>query len=170
MSAPPLQATSIEELPDVDGTTPGLFLVVSENATRYLISCVPEGRNRAIRISYYGFHGRWRPYVHSHVYNGQRYPSDPQTVRVGQMMLIYFGRYIDDYYRSGRVTEILRYDLPDALRLEEIEAAAHEAMIDAAHDVMGQAYRAGRIPDEETLREVCGSCGLDPAEVLRRGR
>lgn len=168
MRRPALAAVSVDALPDIDGSSPGLWCLSTQNATRYLVRAVPEGRHRAIRISWYGMHGDWRGYFRSHVYTGDRYPADPEPVRVGEPMLIRFSALDYDNYRSGPIVEILRFDLPDALRLEEIEAAAHEAMIDAAHDVLAEAYAAGRIESEEALREVLEGRGLDVAEVLRR--
>lgn len=168
MSAPSLQATNVDALPDVTGEEPGLWAIATENATRYLILCQPEGTNRAIRLSWYGLHSHWRPYACAHVETGDRFPRTPEPVRVGQMMLIRFGQSFHDYYRSGTVVSILRYDLPDALRVEEIEDFARQAMLDSAADVLVDAFRAGRIPDDQTLVEICEHGGIDPAEVRRR--
>lgn len=168
MSAPHLQATDVEALPDVDGQTPGLWCVATQNATRYLILCHPEGANQAIRLSWYGLHSRWKPYSRSQVHTGERYPRNTEPVRVGEEMLIRFGWSIHDYYRSGPVVSIARYDMPDALRVDEIEDLARAAMLEAAAEVLAAAVRDDRFPDDTTLVEICAAGGVEHAEVLRR--
>lgn len=169
MSGPEVCATSIEALPDVYGeTTTGLYVIATENATRYLVLINPDGPNRAIRLSWYGLRCEWRPFAGAWVYAGERFPTDPIPVRVGEMMMVQFTRSMHDYYRSGMVTEILSHDLSDARRLTDLEATATAAMLETAADIVVEAYRAGRLRDAEDLAEVCAHTGVDLAEVRRR--
>lgn len=170
MSAWATGTVSIEALPDVYGeTTPGLYVIATENGTRYLILVHPDGPNRAIRVSWYGErHAAWRPFAGAWAYTGERWPADPVPARVGEMMMVQFSRELDDYFRSGIVLEIVRHDMRDACRLEEVEAAARTAVLDAAVALVVEAFSSGRIRDDDHLVVVCVETGIDLDEVRRR--
>lgn len=143
---------SLRALPTTGTSVTGLWVVATESSTRYVIVVPPDGAPRAVRLAYYGYQrGEWRPFRAAYAFP----PRNQKCVRVGAEALVQYTPAYRDYYRSTPVVAIDSYPLPALLALEDVEAVAEQAMWDSVARGLALAVRAGRIPDQAALAEIC---------------
>ncbi|WP_370246627.1 hypothetical protein [Nocardioides sp.] len=112
----------VGSLPSTGTATTGVWTLTTRSGTRYVIVIPPEGRAKAIRLSWYGWYpGQWQEYRGSHVH---REPDLP--VRLGRPARLLIGPNLI----TSPVIAITHHAIGSATDLAALEQRAHTAMVD----------------------------------------
>lgn len=151
-------STPVQALPGIQPEEPGLWVVSTKSATRYVIVTPPWGCSLVTRVSYRGQTFTLTPLIAARADGVGELVDGP--LRVGAEGVITYGAD-GEQIRCAEVTAIDSYILDALLRYDRVRDFA-EAMMrrDLVHKIR-DAIEAGRITTRQDLERVCLDIGID---------
>ncbi|MBZ5735344.1 hypothetical protein K8Z61_12640 [Nocardioides sp. TRM66260-LWL] len=151
-------STPVQALPSTHPEEPGLWVVSTKSATRYVIVTPPWGCPLVTRVSYHGPNFTLTPLIAARAHGVGELVDGP--LRTGAEGVITYGES-GQQIRCAEVTAIDSYSRHALLRYDRVRDFA-EAMMrrDLVHKIR-DAIKAGRITTRQDLERVCLDVGLD---------
>ena len=157
------ESRSVQALPAVEPAVPGLWVVATASATRYVITVPPEGQPLVTRLAFYGWTFDWRPLISARAYIDDTAVEEPLRV-AAEALITYVGG--GRWARTTTVVSIDSYELAALLNRDEVQTFAENLMRRDAAQLVRDAVAAGRITTEEQLVQVCHRVGV-PRDAIR---
>lgn len=152
-----LASTSAQSLPTVEPTVPGVWVIATASATRYVIAVPPEGQPLVSRLAFYGWTFDWHLLISACAYIDNASVDEP--LRVGEEALISYAGG-GEWVRSTSAVSIDSYELAALFNRDQLQRFAENLMRRDAAQLVRDAVADGRIATEQELEEVCRRIGI----------